>query len=203
MNLSNIELKDFMCGCLLGNGNIIKKYQNASYKESLKKNKEEYLIWKKKVIEKNLDTSFKFYNKKYYNITSTTHNYFTKMFKIFYIENKKIFPIKFINKYFNIIGLSILYMDCGKTYWRKEYGTIKMCELSIKNFSLDEILIFQKILIDKFNIYSNISFKNKFIFRFYGENAKKLIKIIFPIVSKVECMRYKIDFNYYINNKIC
>lgn len=206
MNLNNIQLKDFMCGCLLGDGFLRKQYQNATFGEGHSKKQKEYLLWKKDIIEHNLDTELKYneYPHKIYNsitcrIDSRVHKYFTKLYNIFYQNNKKIIPIDFVEKYLNEIGLAVLYMDDGCTSWRKQYGTISMCEISTQSFTKEEVEEFQRILIKKFNIYSTISNNRGYRIRIYGENARNLIKIIKPIVYKIPCMRYKVDFNDYMN----
>ena len=134
MNLNNIQLKDFMCGCLLGNSNLSKKYQNSIFYEYTPERRKEYLLWKMRTIEHNLDTEF-IYKEHIHNgticgIQSRTHKYFTKLYDTFYQDGRKTFPFRFVNKYFDDIGLSVLYMDCGHTSWRRQYGTIKMCEIA-------------------------------------------------------------------------
>lgn len=134
MNLNNIQLKDFMCGCLLGNSNLSKKYQNSIFYECVPERHKEYLLWKMRTIEHNLDTEF-IYKEHIHNgticgIQSRTHKYFTKLYGTFYQDGRKIFPFGFVDRYFDDIGLSVLYMDCGHTSWRRQYETIKMCEIA-------------------------------------------------------------------------
>lgn len=206
MNLNNIQLKDFMCGCLLGDGFLRKQYQNATFFAFNSNKRKEYLLWKKDTIEHNLDVELRYneyvhriYNNYICRIDSRTHKYFTKLYNIFYQNNKKIIPTDFVEKYFDKIGLAILYMDCGCTSWRKQYGTIKMCEILIKSFKKEDIEFLQRILIKKFNIYSTISNNNVHRLRIYGNNAINIIEIIKPIVYKVPCMRYKVEFDCYMN----
>lgn len=206
MNLNNIQFKDFMCGCLLGDGFLRKQYQNATYGECHSKKQKDYLLWKKNTIEHNLDTEFKYneyphniYNSVTCRIDSKTHKYFTKLYNLFYPNKKKILPMDYLDKYLDIIGLAIWFMDDGCTSWRKQYGTIKMLEIATQSFTKEEVEYLQSLLVRKFNIYTTISEHRGYRIRIYGENARNFINIIKPIVYNIPCMKYKVDFNAYMN----
>lgn len=211
MNLRTRDLKSFIIGSLLGDGSLTKakNKQNSSYREGHSSKQKEYLLWKKNILEKNLDIVMRYneYPHKIYKsitcrIESNAHSYFTKLYKLFYPNHKKQLPFKFIEKYFNELSLAILIMDDGYVNWRNK--TISEITLCVSNFSDEEVLFLNQLLYSKFDLIGKISKqKNKYpIIRFYGNSARKVIQLISPYVSKIECMKYKIDFKFLSDNKL-
>lgn len=204
--LNRIELKEFMIGSLLGDGALRRKNsnQNATYREAHSIEQKELLIWKKNIMEKNLDIEFfckeylNNHGKPCYRIDSRVHSYFTSLYDSFYPTR---IPFELLNGFqaFNEFGLAVFYMDDGCTDWKKN-GNINCCEFHVENYSIEEVIQLQDFLEKRFGLISKLGMVRKKYpkLRLYGDSGRKLLEIISPIVKELPSMEYKINFNKYI-----
>lgn len=210
MNLERTQLRDFMCGSLLGDGSLYipKGMVNAVYREGHSKKQKEYILWKRRVLERNLDVRFLYsesphpiYDSLTCRIDSTSSLFFTKLHRTFYDANGvKLIPKWYVERYFGKIGLAVFFMDDGSVEWRN--GRVKQCDFSTYCFEEGDVIWFCEFLHKRFGIFANPSLnKKRHRIRLYGESARILIDIIRPVVFKVPCMTYKVDYEVYASNR--
>jgi transposase len=132
------------------------------------------------------------------HFTTGTNKYCNYLRDIFYPNGIKVFPYVLISEYLGIEGLAYWYMDDGATHWNiNNYGATCNARLLTYAFSYDQQLAIQKVLMEKFEILSNIKHdKMKGYFQaFSATQSNHLISLIIPYF--IPSMMYKIDYEAY------
>jgi hypothetical protein len=127
------------------------------------------------------------------------------------IDNKyiKIIPDD-IGDMINEMVLAIWFMDDGNTDWgyrngKKKYeNSLPQCKISSESFSLSDNINLQKTLLEKYNINSNISFRDiknslKPYIRIDCKTSPRLIEIIKNFTTPD--LLYKVDISEYLIHK--
>ena len=193
---------------ILGDGCIQKpKAGNCNIKIGHSIKQEEYLLWKKAIIDQVSDTKTRFWYYEKLNacyVETGCRKYFTKLERVFYVDRNKLINSKILNKLTDL-SLAIWFLDDGYMSYNKSgsvYG-----ELCVDQFSLEQVQLIQKWFFDKFDMNVGIrtlrylSGKQKgtiaYRIKLNKENCIKLTNIISPYVNQIECMKYKL---YKYNN---
>jgi len=207
--LKSSQLDAAIYGMLLGDGSCDRgegnftKNSNFILKVGHSKKQEEYLLWKKKIVDQIGTVSTKVWEYDKQNAVyfrTNARKYFTKLEKIFYTNRKKNVSLKILNK-LNDLSLAIWFMDDGYISCNKSgscYG-----ELCTDQFNIDQVKMIQKWFIDKYKLnvgirelkYKSGKYYGKVVYRikFNSENCKKLKNIIYPFVNQISCMKYKLS----------
>jgi len=88
------------------------------------------------------------YSRVYYQ--SKTAKLLDELYRIWYVNNRKIVPMEFIEKYFDVQGLAIWYQDDGS--YKQESDRVI---LSTESFNLEEIRYLQDLLRERFRIHKS------------------------------------------------
>ncbi|MCZ2224540.1 MAG: hypothetical protein LC122_13025 [Chitinophagales bacterium] len=189
----NDNQKSLIVGTLLGDGSLIKNknrkfpYLKVSHCEKQK----DYLIWKKDILGE-LVNSVSCYNDKrgnsiMHSFNSLSSKEFIDTYNLFYDNNKKVIREDLIN-HLNEFGIAVWFMDDGSSQKSSS-------RFSTEGFSVEENKILQKILKNKFDIETKISYYSrndkKYNYLLLNKNNTiKLNNIIKPFV--IDCMKYKL-----------
>lgn len=193
-------------GCLLKEGRL-----QVAHAEHQK----DYLLWKKDLLEQNGIQTLKLYEYDYTTFGSTRHYYrfrtrsyeFIKKYRqIMYTPTKNI-TLKSILRRLTPLGLAIWYMDDGTLHceWSDTANRyvnldIKICTALPKKQN--------QIIIDYFKEKWNIEFhqlhipgtqndgfvrrKDLWQLRARRASSLKFLELVYPIVSTIPCMAYKV-----------
>lgn len=203
--LKSSELKSAIYAMILGDGSLyLAGKRSINYRLNIghSTRQEEYLFWKKKIVDQIGSVETKVYrykvNKKYDSVRISTNSrkYFTKIAnKIYHNKVKKL--DKKILKKINDFGLAIWYMDDGSTQFR---GSHVRCTLHTQNFTEDENKLIVEWFRKKYKIESKVQVEyksktNKIYYRieFNKKNSLILLNIIKPYIKNINCMKYKIE----------
>lgn len=117
------------------------------------------------------------------------------IYSMLYIDGKKVITRNVLNL-LTPQGIAIWYMDDGSLYAQKKNGRIHAYQMVLSTCcdTQDEA----QIIIDYFNEVWSVKFgvkknKNKYSLTCNTKEIRKFIKIVRPYVSKIQCMKYKID----------
>ena len=194
-------------GGLLGDATLRKKQNSIRFCQSVKQ--KEYLKWKYSFFNANVsEITIQQYqaNGKYkndYQTISFSINNPNHILDDFYHNLRKIILDKDGNKKvtkdllykLNPLGLAIWWMDdgCLSIHDGNRYG--KLCT---HGFTYNENIIIKEYFKEVWDIDVDIKTeKQKYYFcRINVHNLKKLISIIYPYVTQVPSMIYKIDLDY-------
>jgi len=210
MNLNREELRSAIIGMVIGDGCLSKRNgrKNAYFQMNHCEAQYEYLLWKKKILDKVTSSLVspnhkKSGNKLYktYHLGTRQHPFFTKLYNRFYYHNKIKSLDEYLVKKITPLALSIIYMDdgcCGKAmpeYWTKETFYLCLC-----NFDYSNLFILKKSLKLKYNLDWNInkqskkpnSDRNYYQLRLLNKHNQRFIDIVEPFINQVECMKYKL-----------
>ncbi len=202
MNINKVESKEnapeqVFLGSLFGDGSLSKmggKYLYYCETHSLKQ--KDYLLWKMRLMSKNLNFAnspyyFNMYDKrtgKYYfyvKINSSDSGKLKEYYEGFYKNNKKIIPKDFLFR-LDKFGLAIWYQDDGNY----QYGR-KSSFIATYRFTYKEHLLIQKFLKERYSINSNIFYKEDgYYIQFDMENTEKFLQTIQDYIHK--SMVYKL-----------
>lgn len=175
--------KEILVGCILGDAHI-QKLGKIIIEQSARQ--KDYLLWKYNEL-KNLCYPAKpakiiridkRNNKEYYSNVFYSRQYFREWRKIFYKENKKVFPD---NLLLTPLSLAVWYMDDG--CFSKEKSTI-----SIEGFSGENRNKVQKVFYEQFGIETAIGKSKKLVIR--RKSQEKFYDLIRPYI--ILSMEYKI-----------
>jgi len=120
---------------------------------------------------------------------------FTKLLRrIMYTPTKNYYSRKLLNR-LEAIHIAIWYMDDGGLSQKKRNGKVYANELTLNTYTSKEN---NQILIDYFKDVWNINFnqyrnKGKYRLSCSTKEARKFISIVYPYVSKIECMKHKLN----------
>lgn len=187
--LNNLE-KSVVVGTMLGDGGMDKKCKNSRIKWCHSLKQKEYALWKKDLFENvnffsHIYTSHpdKRNGKRYTAIycRSETNKCFTDFYNKFYINGKKIIPMKLIEKYYDDLSLAIHFMDDGFKA-DTTYGMATMC------FEKEDIEKFTRFLFVKFNLECTIN--NSMCIRIRRKSANTFKNLIEKYIHE-DC-RYKL-----------
>nr|DAI19787.1 MAG TPA: LAGLIDADG DNA endonuclease family [Caudoviricetes sp.] len=211
MFVNNIALsqdeQQIIYGGLLGDATLRKNQNSIRFCQSIKQ--EEYLKWKYSFFNDNVsEITIQNYQQGWTTIAFSLQNHH-HILDQFYRRIRKIVTDKngdkkITREYLNLLnplGLAIWWMDdgCLSIHKGNRYG--KLCT---HGFSYEENLIIQQYFQEIWGIHVDIKIeKRKYYFcRLNTENLKKLISIIYPYVTQVPSMIYKIDLNYTLTKYI-
>lgn len=185
-NLNHFQ-KSVLIGSLIGDSSISKKFtlnighgikQEEYYKHKVElfSSNIKFLEYKREKIDKrtsNTYTCVQAYSNRYEDIV--------ELRKLFYPENVKIITEEIL-KDFNEISLAYLFMDDGNY---EKYGA----KIALCNFCENSLKIFQKFLLDKWNIYTSIH-KDKTLY-IKAASKNTFINLIKPYI--IPSMLYKLQ----------
>ena len=187
------KLEQFFIGSFLGDGSFRKsskiKSKNAKFTVGHGEKQTEYLNWKLNFLkEKGINAKIYYHTVKDNRIKK---GYYTSGFlktetnPIFNIYDEQYIPKKsidynFIKKLDNF-GLAVWYMDDG-------FVTKNSFQISTCGFEIKEIEILQKILLENFNIKSNIVQSKEIYIK--AESKYLFIKLIEPYI--IPSLKYKL-----------
>lgn len=207
------EMESIIYGTLLGDAWLCPVYQethNNRWQTAQKEGNKGYVEWLynklkplmarepyPRAVKSGFDDNDRTYNQ--YYLSSKCLSYFSHLRRIvFYKDGRKKVDQRILSK-LTPIGLACWYMDDGCLVNNKDTRRII---LNTQGYSLKE----NKIIIDYFKRKWDIEFKlwesrGKPILRANIEASLKLIEIVKPYVSEVDCMKYKLNFRYEMLNK--
>ncbi len=168
-SLTSIQ-KSVLIGSILGDGSIRKQDNrlNALLEINHSYQYKEYVDWKCTIFNEYVLTKPKLRlsngSRLAYRFTTRSLPIFTKHYKMFYLNNHKIIPDNLI---LNPLSLAVWFMDDGSKSRNSYY-------LNTQQFSLNEQLILQKVLLNSFGIMSNVN-KDKHYFRLRITNSSSII----------------------------
>ncbi len=209
MKLNSGELKSAIIGMVIGDGCLTKRYKNSNafIQMTHSANQYDYMIWKKKIIDKitsskiyRNDGTGQFGDKVYemYHLSSKVHPLFTKLYKRFYHQNHKCLD-EYLVKKITPLALAIIAMDDG-TVGRYE-GKNDSFFLCLQSFDYANQLLFKKSMKIKFDLNWAINKANitksgtrLYRLRLAGKDRDKFVNIIRPYIDQVPCMSYKFNF---------
>lgn len=186
---------------LIGDGSIEK---DGRFQIKHSEKQKEYLDWKRTILSKFLRISestrkidrvtYKGETKEHVSFyIRTRRERFLKLYrKILYPQGKKrVYTRKMLNK-LTALGISIWYMDDGNVCNPKHGQTT---QLTLNTYCSKEEC---QVIIDYFNEVWNIRFgmykhRGKYYVRCNTVQAREFVKIVEPYVSKISCMKYKLN----------
>jgi hypothetical protein len=185
-------LYEFLIGSLLGDGSLEKRIDklNARYAEG--GSNKLYLKWKHGFLSEYFQCSFKERlssphtksGKRYQGwwIRTTVHPLLTEWHNQWY-EQRKVIPIKIVEKYLTEFALTVWFCDDGCSSNGSQLYTMA--------FSEEEVIFLSELLVSRFNLNNSI-LKNKqkqFFIRFRAAASRKLKEIIGSF--RIPGMEYK------------
>jgi hypothetical protein len=187
------ELEQFFIGSFLGDGSFRKsskaKSKNARFTVGHGEKQTDYLNWKLKFLkEKKIKADIYYHT---VNDNRIKKGYYTSGFlktetnSIFNIYDQQYTPKKSIDynfiKKLNSFGLAVWFMDDG-------FVTNNSFQISTCGFEIKEIEILQKILLENFNIKSNMVQSKEIYIK--AESRDLFIKLIEPYI--IPSLKYKL-----------
>jgi hypothetical protein len=194
-NFADKELS-LLIGTILGDGHLTKNKLNGESSlyigHSVKQ--KEYIKYKYNILKRWIGCKvYSLFHKigdtKYetLNFVTRRNKKITELRNLFYKENIKIVPFKYLTDNFDEYSLFIWYLDDGYNY------KTKGCEFCSESFSEKENLFLIDLLEKKFKIKARLrKCKNKFRIYITKKDKKDFFKLIEKYMSDVETMRYKI-----------
>lgn len=175
--------KEILIGCILGDAHI-QKLGKIIIEQSVKQ--KDYLLWKYNELKNicypakpaEIIRTDKRNNKKYYSNVFYLRQYFRPWHKIFYQENKKVFPD---NLLLTPLSVAVWYMDDGS----QSCGN---CVISTEGFDERSRKNIQNLFFDQFGIETTFRKNKKLSIRRKSQN--KFYEIISPYI--VPSMKYKV-----------
>lgn len=220
LKLDRHEIRSAVIGMVLGDANLHKPAANAFMQMAHSPSVEDYVIFKKNIIEQIPGMWFRYtfvvhqnrkLGKSYPQIRVWTkrHPFLTKMRKRLYRPEKRI--TKGILESLTPLGLALWFMDDGHlslhynvARYKTEVGS-KPCERSISTrplllnthgFSKAENEIICRWLRNRWGVSARVKSSKGFFVYMNTENARKFVDIVRPFVLPVPSMHHKIDFKY-------
>lgn len=201
--------KQIILGGLLGDSSFDKKKNRISFFHCEKQL--EYLKWKYDFFDlnANIHSVYKTWNNDrypgYYFVISKEYmdDDFVLFLKknLFSNEGRKKISLKYLNE-LDPLGLAVWWMDDGNLSITKD-GSNRYGKLSTHCFNYEEHILIQKYFKKKWNIEVSIKQEKGYYFiRIRATELKKLIKIIYPYVTQIPCMIYKINLKYKYRGRI-
>ena len=199
--LNKKQIMEAFCWMILGDGCIeVPLRGNCRLAITHAADHEDYLYWKASIIEQVTSFSinpqkgsgFSPSNGNYLRLRSSTHPWFTKVYKRFYapLGRKSIDPHAL--KLLGPLGLAILYQDDGSYHYSTNAGhNILIHKLCFSKFELEALA---KAIVDKFGIIFRINRdKGKgfgYRLRMRASDREKFFELINPYI--VPSMLYKV-----------
>lgn len=187
------ELRQFLLGSFLGDGSFTKSSKTKSKTSRLTighgEKQTTYLLWKKDFLDKKgINTNTYYYTAK---DKRTKKGFYTSGFlktesnPIFNIYNEQYVPKKSIKydfvKDLDAFGLAVWYMDDG-------FVTKNCFQISSCGFTLEEINILQKVLLENFGIETNTNAVNEIYIKTISR--EKFISLVKPFI--IPSLQYKL-----------
>ncbi|MBQ7819953.1 MAG: hypothetical protein IJ341_09700 [Bacteroidales bacterium] len=197
------QQKEFLAGCLLGDGNlrIENGCKTACFQCSHGPEQLEYNQYKAKLFE-NLNAKCYSYTRKkpnkktgkyyeYNQMYTNNNNELTKMYNNIYKDGKKIITPELLEN-FTEYSLAILYMDDGyKTVDERKAQKQVSYYISTCCFDENSLKLFQTFLFEKFNIETSIQkSSNKLYIKMNSRNLFEYY--IEKYVKQIDCLKYKL-----------
>jgi hypothetical protein len=191
----NTIQKQFLIGCILGDGCLYKDSENSNYKLSFGhcKAQEQYFHWKIMMMDPFIN-GFRESNDKRGNsimlqaatITHKDFNYFAKLF--YTHDRKKIIPDN-LDMFFTPLSLAVWIMDDGNLNEGVNMRIATMSFTEQENYKLQDYL---KRCFDLNSKVMGFKYKGKQYYQLTlnKKNTQKLSDIIRPYI--VDCMKYKL-----------
>lgn len=203
--LKSKNLKKILLGVIISDGNL-NKTPNSARLDFYNKQKDycEYLQNVLNFIPK-LNCQYKekidlrFNNVKGYRIMTKTHRYFDKLYKIFYVDNKKILS-KYVLKRLDYESLAHIWMCDGMLHymWHPKVNNIQIVGyFCLECFTKEELEDFCKMLKIKFDINARLKkviWGNGYRVKISGYDLRKFISNILPYI--LPCFKYKTVLYY-------
>lgn len=193
--------KQLVVGSVLGDGTIT---VSGAYSCSHSIKQKEYFDYKRNILFNLHSNHVHQYTHDYSYLSEPTdsihfttgcNKYLYEMRSIFYPNGIKIFPYEFILKNMDLLGLS---------FWYCDDGGIKQASSNLYTYgySYEEQNKMVYLFKEKFGIEPVIRMDNarkihKYHLAFNVKDSRKFIDLISPHI--LPCMRYKIDYNAYLN----
>ena len=181
------EQKSLMIGTILGDGylRIIPRRKNAFLEVNHSAKQKDYVDWKYSVLQSIVKNGPKLRNGngnriacRFYTCCSPE---ITDLFRYFYKDRKKIIPD---DLQINPFSLAVWYMDDGSKSGDSIY-------LNTQQFSIEDQNKLQKLLLNQFNINSNLNKDKEYMrIRIITADAKKFCNIIREFIP--QSMQYKL-----------
>ncbi|MDU4800955.1 MAG: hypothetical protein E6X81_08135 [Clostridium butyricum] len=211
-NVTEIE-QNIIVGSLLGDGNLALygRSKNAYYREHGCDAQILYRLWK---CERLCNLDFRLNtNCKYAKLSSHSNIFFTELYNKFYINSIKTITTDNIKLLTHPIGLACFYMDDGTlvidSVKRKDKSIYIFPRISLYtlSFSKAENIVIKDHLESKFGIKTKLKHrkdgKKNILEINKKEEIMKFISIVKPYVTKIPCMKYKIDLEGRFEEKKC
>ena len=200
MNNLSLSQEQIILGGLLGDASFYKEKKYVSFSQS--ESQFEYIKWKHDMFfqDNHLKSTYNTWNNKkylryyFYYYIKSNNDLCSFLCKHLYSNNgRKKISLKYLNR-LTPLGLAVWWMDDGNISLskRNRYG-----KLSTHCFNYEEHILLKKYFKDKWDI--NVSIKQEkgsYFLRFNVEELKKMICIIYPYVTQVPNMSYKVDLDY-------
>jgi hypothetical protein len=201
---------NIIIGSLLGDGSLAcyGRSKESHYREHGCKFQSNYRAWK---VEMLVSLGFKFFaNYKNPTIKSPSNPLFSSYHNLFYSENQKQITQEILNRFNHPLGLLCLYLDDGTLvidrYVRKNYiHLFPRITLYTQSFTEEE----NKLLLKHLKTVFDVQFIMKqrkdgkgFVLQCnYRDEIIKFLKIIEYSHPFLDCMKYKMNLEYAINQK--
>ncbi|MFT8344005.1 MAG: hypothetical protein ABF652_21565 [Clostridium beijerinckii] len=211
-NVTEIE-QNIIVGSLLGDGSLALygRSKNAYYREHGCDKQMAYRAWKCKTLH-NLDFNLNT-NCTYAKLYSHSNIFFTELYKKFYVNGIKTITADNIKLLSHPVGLACFYMDDGTlvidSAKRNDNSIYIFPRISLYtlSFSKGENIIIQSHLKNTFGIQTKLKYRKDGKKTILEINKKaeiiKFINIVKPYISKIPCMKYKIDLKGRFEQKKC
>ena len=218
--LSRHELRSAVIGMVLGDSNLHCPAANAFMQMAHSPKVEDYVIFKKKIVEQIPDLWYRYklvihknrkLGKEYpqFRVWTKRHPFLTKMRKRLYRPNKRL--TKGILESLTSLGLALWYMDDGHLslhYNARRYKTdlgskpsarsisTRPLILCTHSFSEQENEVICQWLRSRWDINARVKHSKGFFVYMNTTNARKFVDIVRPFVLMVPSMHHKINFKY-------
>lgn len=191
LSLNQIQ-KDVLIGLLLGDGHLETQNNGRTYRLKVEHSigQLEYTEWLSKIFSEWITGVYRKTKngKEYVGFTTYSHSSFRFYAHQFYTGKKKVIP-RLISKLLSDTSIAIWYLDDGS--WKSnKHSTFIIHTLGFSKNDLERVVE----VLNKRNVKSKLHIQKKKYWRLYvlSESAKDFRKIIYPIVSQIESMKYKL-----------
>lgn len=176
--------KSVIIGSVLGDGYLTKTTRGYALRINHSIKQKEYVDWKYDILKNIVNGKPAWYKNKSYYFRTVTHDYFSVLHKLFYHNNAKKVPERFLGDGIDIICLAVWIMDDGSRDG-------KQLRLNTQSFSRKDNEILSHILCAKLRIKTTLNKdKDRFRLRVMQESIELLRKQMSGLI--IPSMHYKL-----------
>lgn len=146
-------------GSVLGDGCLHPNWSKTNYTLKITRSEKqyEYVKWQYANLQPFVRTPPRFYEPTLsYTIRTVSHSELSKLYTEFYLNGKKVLPLRLEDYLKNPLTVAVWFMDDGNIVRVRKGGSVKGYHLNTQSFSRIENALIEKLFKDLHGINSNI-----------------------------------------------